>query len=380
MVPCYKLAHLLPDCINSILSQSYGNYEILVMDDCSPDNTAEVAQSFQDPRVIHVRNQPNLGHLRNYNKGIGMARGEYIWIISADDRLRRPDALARYVEIMDAHPTAGFAFSPGVALQDGRETKILEYSVHGGRDQIFPGRELFRKLLKGNSILAAAGMVRRQAYEKVGCFPLDLPFSGDWYLWLMFSLHFDAAYIAEPLVNYRYHSAAMSNVLAQQDVSICSRNDLVLLWRIFGYVESLNDKELLLQAVDALAANYGDHLASKEYRAGSRASMTLDEFEASLSQHDTMHRKRIRSRAFAVAADRYYWAGQLSSAREFCRRSLREDPRRVPVWLKYLLLRAGAAGNYARQCNIWMKRALGSLRARLALALNSVPPKKQEQR
>lgn len=64
------------------------------MDHCSPDGTPEVAKSFRDSRVVHPRNEPNLGHLRNYNKGIGLAHGRYIWLISADDYLLRPYAPA----------------------------------------------------------------------------------------------------------------------------------------------------------------------------------------------------------------------------------------------------------------------------------------------
>src|ERR1700757_2148167 len=67
VVLCYKLAHLLPECLNSILSQSFGDFEVLIMDDCSPDNTEEVTKSFRDPRVKYVRNAQNLGFLRNEN-------------------------------------------------------------------------------------------------------------------------------------------------------------------------------------------------------------------------------------------------------------------------------------------------------------------------
>src|SRR4051812_41224937 len=97
VIPCYKLGHLVSECLESILSQSYGDWEILLMDDCSPDDTKEVVQSFSDPRIHYIRNERNLGHLRNYNKGIEMSRGKYIWLISADDRLRRPYLLERYV-------------------------------------------------------------------------------------------------------------------------------------------------------------------------------------------------------------------------------------------------------------------------------------------
>ena len=77
VVPCYRLAHLLPECISSILAQTYQDFEILIMDNCSPDNTPEVARSFDDPRVKHIRNEVNLGHLRNFNKGIATSRGKY---------------------------------------------------------------------------------------------------------------------------------------------------------------------------------------------------------------------------------------------------------------------------------------------------------------
>src|ERR1700758_36533 len=85
VVPCYKLAHFLSDCVHSILAQTCGDFEVLILDDCSPDNTAEVARSFRDSRVHYVRNENNLGNLRNYNKGIGLSRGRYVWLISADD-------------------------------------------------------------------------------------------------------------------------------------------------------------------------------------------------------------------------------------------------------------------------------------------------------
>src|SRR5262245_13776741 len=75
VVPCYGLAHLLPECVHSILRQSYRDFEVLIMDDCSPDDTATVAKSFRDERVRHIRNEANIGHLRNYNTGISLARG-----------------------------------------------------------------------------------------------------------------------------------------------------------------------------------------------------------------------------------------------------------------------------------------------------------------
>ena len=110
VVPCYKLAQFLPECVTSILGQTFQDFEILIMDDCSPDNTPEVARSFDDARVVYMRNEVNLGHLRNYNKGIELSRGQYVWLISADDCLRRPYVLEKYIGLMDAHPEVGYVF------------------------------------------------------------------------------------------------------------------------------------------------------------------------------------------------------------------------------------------------------------------------------
>ena len=70
IVPCYKLAHLLQECVTSILEQTYEDFEIFIMDDCSPDSTPDVAKSFTDSRICYVRNEINLGNIKNYNKGI----------------------------------------------------------------------------------------------------------------------------------------------------------------------------------------------------------------------------------------------------------------------------------------------------------------------
>jgi glycosyltransferase involved in cell wall biosynthesis len=177
VVPCYKLAHLLRECVESILSQTYGDFEVLIMDDCSPDNTPEVAQSFQDPRVKNVRNDPNLGHLRNYNKGIRLTRGKYVWLISTDDYLRRPYILQRYVELLDRHPRVGYAFCPGVVVKNGLETGMLEWAINWSDDRIIAGHVLLKELLCGNKIVAASGMARRECYERISFFPLNMPWA-----------------------------------------------------------------------------------------------------------------------------------------------------------------------------------------------------------
>ena len=197
VVLCYKLAHLLPECVNSILSQTYSDFELLIMDDCSPDNTQEVAKSFQDPRVKYVRNEKNLGVLRNENEGVHQSRGKYVWIISADDYLRKPYITQRYVELMEKHPRVGYVICAGVAVRDGRETGVLPHSKYRNRDAIVQGHDFLKKLLYSNVVLAPSAMARRECYEKISMYPLNATFGGkkidmvwasDWYVWCAFAL------------------------------------------------------------------------------------------------------------------------------------------------------------------------------------------------
>src|SRR5947209_4075115 len=139
IVPCYKLAHLLTKCVNSVLQQTYKDFEILIMDDCSPDNTPEVAQSFHDPRVKYFRNNPNLGHLKNYNKGILLAKGAYVWLISADDSLRSSKVLERYVRLMDSNSRVGYVYCPAIKVVDEQERGVMTYSEVSPRDTIING-------------------------------------------------------------------------------------------------------------------------------------------------------------------------------------------------------------------------------------------------
>ena len=350
IVPCYKLAHLLPECINSILQQTFKEFEILIMDDCSPDNTPEVAASFQDPRVIHVRNQPNLGHLRNYNKGISLARGKYVWLISADDYLRRPYVLEQYVKLLDAHPKVGYVFCPGVKVRGGVEAKALDYSFHGAKNAIFDGRRFLSKLVRENTIVAASGCVRKECYDKICVFPLDMPWGGDWYLWAIFALSYDVGYLAEPMVCYREHELSMTTKLMTENVAQCSTEDIAMPWIFKRKAEEAGYRQLTRNCLDSAAYEYARRLSRNRYRSAA-AAMTMQEFEDSLRKNTEKEeeRKYVRARVYSYAADGYYWQGESSLARQFYLRALQQNFWMPKTWAKLLLASSGGIGDALRR-------------------------------
>jgi hypothetical protein len=350
VVPCYKLGHLLRDCLASIASQTHRSLEVLVMDDQSPDETPEVARSFGDPRVRHVRNERNLGHLRNYNQGIALARGRYVWLISADDYLRRPDAVERYVTVLDTHPAVGYAFCPAVRVQDGVEMDVLGYSAISPRDRIYPGRSLLRGLLRGNVVPAASGMVRRELYDRLGAFPLDLPWAGDWYLWSLFAMFSDVAFFAEPMVCYRKHVSSMTTALARDKVKACCEEEARILWTLKANAEQARLHGVARECLRALAERYAEHVAEGKF-GSAEPPLTLDEVEQSIRAHASgpPEGELVQALALAEIGNIERRRGHAGAAAGFYDLALRRRPRMPKARLERELLRLGAPGRLLRR-------------------------------
>ena len=359
LVPCYRLAHLLPECVNSILGQTCGDFEVLIMDDCSPDNTAEVAGSFRDARVKHIRNETNLGALPNYNKAISMSRGKYVWLISADDYLKCPYVLQRYVELMDAHPQVNYTFCPGVRVRNGKETGLLDYSVYQDRDQMINGRAFLQTLLNHNLVLAPAVMARRECYEKIGFFPInpvwagvpiDLIWGGDWYLWCLFALQGDVGYFAEPMVCYREHDLSSTSFITKHRTRNCFLAEVGVRWRVKQQADEAGYRDISIKCLESLALEYARHLTGKVYHSGS-STVTMEEFEESLCRNSSSAKERewIRGRVLEGIADRYYDRGEFPLAMRGYQAATDFDRWMMKVQVKKLLLSLGKPGNYLRR-------------------------------
>ena len=346
VVPCYNLGHLLRECVESILAQTYTDFEVLIMDDCSPDDTPCVAQSFSDPRVRHIRNDPNLGHLRNYDKGITLARGRYLWLISADDKLRRDYVLARFVATLDAHPEAGYVFCPANRFNDDGDVDV--YGAHGDREWVSPASRFVRTLLNGNSVSAPAVLARTACYHRIGGFPLDLPFAGDWYVWARFALDRGVVYLPEPMVGYRLHAANMTKGFLGSKAAALVRDELEVRWRIRRDAAALGDAEAVAWADAALVSDYAGRAACHVTDA-SPYGLTLAGIEESVRAHGAPQSlaRRIHSAVWVAAGDAYYDKGQTAAARRCYGRALGGllAPKAVA---KYLLATAGTPGRTVR--------------------------------
>jgi glycosyltransferase involved in cell wall biosynthesis len=347
--------------VSSILEQTFRDFEVLIMDDCSPDNTQEVARSFQDERVKHFRNEPNLGHLKNYNKGISLAKGEYIWLISADDSLRSPGVLERYVRLMESNAKIGYVYCPTVKVVNGENRGVMTYSEVAAQDTVINGhRFLIEHLLHTNIVPAPAAMARRKCYEQISVFPLDLPHTGDWFLWALFALYFDVGYFAEPMVNRRFHEGNMSGTYYREATLALFANSLAVPLRIQERAATEKFDEVVAGCKRGVVDEYLRQTIPHKPGDVVQATLTDKEFEESLRRHiaSEMYRTWIRSRVFAGLGDYFYEQGDVPRGLDYYSRALRESGQMPKVWAKYLLLRMGRTGTLLRESMSAVKRSV----------------------
>ena len=350
IIPCYNLAHFLGDCVNSILSQTYGDFEILIMDDCSPDNTPEVAAEFKDTRVIYIRNESNLGHLRNYNRGIELSRGKYIWLISADDCLRSQNVLQKYVDLLDQNPNVGYVFCPAMVLRDGKEAGVIgRVNRNGDLAEILSGRELVRSSAYNCPLVSPTALVRKECYTKVGGFPLNQPRTADWYLWAMFAMSYDVGFFAKPMVYYRQHTNNMEITLEKEQPSYYFGSELSTRWTIKKEAESAGFRDLRPDFYRGLADAYTTRLVRKvaeDWQHGYTWDAAIREIHANASDKEEAEEilrlistgwSNALASGHSFAGAVYYQMGQIDKAVAAFRSALALKPRSIRLRL-YLVV------------------------------------------
>ena len=139
-VPCYNYGHYLAGAVEAVLAQRDVDVDVLIIDDCSTDDTPAIGRSLaEDPRVTYVRHPENRGHIATFNEGVDWAANDYFLLISADDILA-PGALARAAYAFERHPSVGLVYG-GVERFSGTVEPIdvgdpNRVTVHPGYDWI----------------------------------------------------------------------------------------------------------------------------------------------------------------------------------------------------------------------------------------------------
>jgi glycosyltransferase involved in cell wall biosynthesis len=221
IVPNYNHARFLPQRLDSVLGQTFQDFELILLDDCSTDDSRSILSRYaDDPRVTIEFNEKNSGStFKQWNKGVGMARGEYVWIAESDDYADER-LLEKLVARLQSEPSAVFSYCRSWRVSgEGEISGFLDSSLADldprkwTAEFSVDGREECQKyLIRRNTVLSASSVLfRREVYERVGGADESLVFCGDWKMWASMALTGGRiAYLGEPLNYYRSHESSVT--------------------------------------------------------------------------------------------------------------------------------------------------------------------------
>lgn len=211
-IPAYNSAQFIERTIRSALSQTYPNIEVVVVDDCSTDNTVEVVRNIDDSRVRLICNEDNLGMTGNWNKCVESCEGEYVKLIPADDMLH-PMAIAKSVEALSADEDVKLVIiSAGLVDNDD---KVVGSYVHWHKEGAVKGSKVAKTSAMINNFYGSpvCGLFRKSDFLKTGGFDPDIPYILDFDLWMGLSALGKVYFIKEKLCFFRVRQDSNTGVL-----------------------------------------------------------------------------------------------------------------------------------------------------------------------
>lgn len=217
VVPSYNHAEFLVRRMDSLVSQTYQNIEILVIDDCSTESNIEIIRRYSAyPNIKLIIREQNGGWVTVNNQGVEVSSGEFILFAQCDDDCD-PRLIERLVDAMKINPTAGIAFCRSLLIGEhdqvlgddfgGRESS---FRVRCATDTLVTDSEMNRFLLHSCVIPnLSAALIRRECFSTIGNFTSSYRVSGDWDWFFKIASRYDFAYVAEPLNKFRQHETTI---------------------------------------------------------------------------------------------------------------------------------------------------------------------------
>ena len=198
LMPVFKTAPYLREAMDSMLCQTFQDYELIVLDDCSPDNAEEILDTYDDPRIVRYKGEKNVGLSNVLNVGIGMARGKYIARMDSDD-ISLPQRLQVQVEYLETHPDIDLV-SVGMRLFGAKEATWIR--------ELNPEKVKIEAMFH-SPVLHASSVWRKDAFEKQGLrFCQEMVPAEDYDLWVRAMLRgLKLVNLPEVLYEYRIHDA-----------------------------------------------------------------------------------------------------------------------------------------------------------------------------
>jgi glycosyltransferase involved in cell wall biosynthesis len=294
IIPNYNHALFLEQRIQSILSQTFRDFEIVILDDCSTDASKAVIEKYRsNPKVSHiVYNETNSGStFKQWSKGIALAKGEYIWIAESDDWCEEKflEELLKGIEHSNYHV---IAFCQSYCIDE--TDRILRITRHDKLEESIPGKKFIeQKLLTGNTICnASMAIFKREYFNRASADLHNYRFAGDWLFWIRMCTYGNVFVSGKALNYYRTHSNNVSGKIYSSGKNFIE--DLAVLKQVRE--EGIFDEKLLKSA---LSFKYRKFSAEKNWFTHDMAEEISKRFACFFSTDlSVKNRVRLYSKAF----------------------------------------------------------------------------------
>jgi len=230
LIPTYNYARYLPEAIESVLEQDFRDFELLISDDCSTDNSAEVIARYaaRDGRIRFQIHPKNLGMVENWNWCLSQARGEYIKFIFGDDKLLSPSAIGKMAALMESDPAISLVSTASKVI-DARSTAIeTRNNFHPG---ICDGKKVIMRCLESPAnLVGEPTLVMFRKEQAARGFDARYRQLADLEMWFHLLDNGKFAHLGEPLCAFRRHDSQQTNANRKS-----GKTEVESLWLLEAY-------------------------------------------------------------------------------------------------------------------------------------------------
>lgn len=220
---CFNGEQFIGEAIDSVLAQSFEDFELVVWDNISTDRSRQIVAAYQDPRIVLIDAPAHTTLAQARKLAFPYLRGEWIGILDVDD-LWRPDKLEKQMALARQNPECGFVYCRTGVLQEADQPEP-DMVFTRAMDEL-PDGNIYRRLLRGNFIAIASLLIQRRCLAASGGFSGDYPIMEDYYVTLNLARKYPVAAVQEVLCDYRVHgnNASLAGPLDTfEDLSIVRR-------------------------------------------------------------------------------------------------------------------------------------------------------------
>lgn len=202
IMPVYNGEKYLREAIDSILGQTYKDFEFIIINDCSSDATEAIVLSYLDSRIVYIKNEENLKIAATLNRALQIAKGKYIARMDADD-IAVSTRLEKQVKILDSQPQLGVLGSNVILFGEGIKEEEFKFT--------FCANQAKANMFYFTCVAHPTVMIRKEALDTYGLsYELDYEGMEDFVLWWRIAKNYDIASIEEPLLYYRQHTGQVT--------------------------------------------------------------------------------------------------------------------------------------------------------------------------